>query len=106
MPLYKHLSAQDACSLMERPNCQVVDIRDPESYNRGHIANARLLNNDNLVTFLAATDKQSPTIVCCYHGNSSQGAAQYFAEQGFTEVYSLDGGFEQWRTSFPDKCSQ
>ena len=34
-------------------------------------------------------------------GNSSQGAAQYLLQQGYDEVYSLDGGFEAWRREFP-----
>jgi thiosulfate sulfurtransferase len=42
--------------------------------------------------------------VCCYHGNSSQGAAQYFAEQGFTQAYSLDGGYEMWKVLYPQQC--
>ncbi len=38
----------------------------------------------------------------CYHGISSQGAAQYLINQGFDAVYSVDGGFEAWhRQSLP-----
>ncbi|MCV6069119.1 sulfurtransferase, partial [Escherichia coli] len=32
-----------------------------------------------------------------YHGISSQGAAQYLVNQGFEQVYSVDGGFEAWQ---------
>lgn len=39
----------------------------------------------------------SPLVVVCYHGISSQNAAQYLHEQGFDDVYSLDGGFQAWR---------
>jgi thiosulfate sulfurtransferase len=46
----------------------------------------------------------TPVVVCCYHGNSSQSAAQFLVEQGFTEVYSLNGGFEQWKVSYPQHC--
>jgi thiosulfate sulfurtransferase len=46
-----------------------------------------------------------PLIVSCYHGNSSQSAAAYLCSQGFTEVYSLDGGFEVWRTTYPGEIS-
>ena len=42
-------------------------------------------------------DKEKPLIVVCYHGNSSQGAAEFFASQGCREVYSLDGGFVEWQ---------
>ncbi|MFT4862153.1 MAG: thiosulfate sulfurtransferase, partial [Pseudohongiellaceae bacterium] len=47
--------------------------------------------------FIAAADTAQPLVVCCYHGNSSQSAAAFFAEQGFVQSYSLDGGFEAWQ---------
>ena len=42
------------------------------------------------------TDFETPVIVCCYHGISSQQAAQFLIHQGYDEVYSLDGGYEAW----------
>jgi thiosulfate sulfurtransferase len=42
-----------------------------------------------------------PVIVCCYHGVSSQQAAQFLIHQGFENVYSMDGGFEAWRKELP-----
>ena len=48
----------------------------------------------------------APLIVACYHGNSSQSAAAYLAHQGFSEVYSLDGGFELWRATYPNETAQ
>ena len=41
-------------------------------------------------------DFEQPVLVMCYHGHSSQGAAQYLINQGYDEVYSVDGGFEGW----------
>jgi thiosulfate sulfurtransferase len=41
-------------------------------------------------------------VVCCYHGISSQQAAQFLVSQDFTDVYSLDGGFTQWQLQFPE----
>jgi len=74
----------------------VVDIRDPQSYQRGHIEGAIHLSDDNLEEFLRTADKSRKTVVCCYHGNSSQGAAAYLQERGFTDVHSLIGGYEGW----------
>jgi thiosulfate sulfurtransferase len=34
--------------------------------------------------------------VYCYHGNSSQSAAAYLAEQGFEATFSIDGGYETY----------
>lgn len=79
----------------------VVDIRDPQSYALGHISGSRHLDNHSLHAFIAQADLDQPLIVSCYHGNSSQGAAAYLVSQGFAEVYSLDGGFELWRATYP-----
>ena len=37
---------------------------------------------------------------------ASQGAAAYLVGQGFSQVYSLDGGFELWRATYPDDTAQ
>ena len=58
---------------------------------------------DHLV--IAAADLDAPLVVVCYHGNSSQSAAAYFIQQGFSDVYSLDGGFELWRSVYPADTS-
>jgi len=86
----------------------VVDIRDPHSFANGHIRGARHLDNHSLADFIAAADLDAPLLVVCYHGNSSQSAAAYLAHQGFSDVYSLDGGFELWNTRYPDEvaCGQ
>lgn len=79
----------------------IVDVRDVPAYQQSHIADATLINNANLHEFLQQTDRDRPLLVYCYHGHMSRNAAQYFAEAGFSEVYSLGGGFEAWRQEFP-----
>ena len=79
----------------------VVDIRDPQAYALNHIKGARHLDNHNIADFIRAADLDAPVIVACYHGNSSQSAAAYLISQGFSDVYSLDGGFELWHTTYP-----
>lgn len=101
MSTFSHLSVTQAELLLQQPGTAVVDIRDEQSFQQGHIDNAQRIDNGNVGAFIAGADKEAPLIVCCYHGVSSQNAAQFFAEQGFAAVYSLDGGFEAWRSSFP-----
>jgi thiosulfate sulfurtransferase len=97
---FKRISVAEAQDLLKtNPATQVIDIRDEESFTSGHIDSARHIDNDNVQEFLAAADTQQPLLVCCYHGNTSQSAAAYFAEQGFGQSYSLDGGFEAWQES-------
>ena len=84
----------------------VADIRDQQSYLAGHMPGAVNLNNDNLHQFLQETDMDKTLLVCCYHGISSQSAAQFLAHQGFDEVYSVNGGYEAWRVDFPEQCEK
>jgi thiosulfate sulfurtransferase len=80
----------------------IVDIRDENSFNASHISNAILLTNESLPEFIRNADMDAPVVVCCYHGISSQQAAQFLISQDFTDVYSLDGGFTQWQMLYPE----
>ncbi|MGR0278004.1 thiosulfate sulfurtransferase GlpE [Marinomonas dokdonensis] len=100
---YTCIDIADALPIIEN-DATIVDIRDQTSFQTSHMANAINLNNDNVPAFIEQTDKSKPVIVCCYHGNSSKGAAEYLAAQGFQEVYSLNGGFSQWSAMFPEQC--
>jgi thiosulfate sulfurtransferase len=101
MEQFQHIDIVAAKQRLEEGDVVLVDIRDPQSYASAHIEDAVHLNNDNLQRFMDDTQLTTPVIVCCYHGNSSQQAAQFLVQQGFNEVYSLDGGFEAWRSQFP-----
>lgn len=105
MTEFKRISPEQAQAL-RCAGAVVVDIRDPQSFALGHISGSQHLDNHSLPDFIARADFDQPLVVTCYHGNSSQSAAAYLANQGFAEVYSLDGGFELWRSAYPDEISQ
>lgn len=97
MPGWKEISIQETKEKIESYDVKIIDIRDPGSYEATHIPDAIQLSSLNIEEFLTTTDKATPLIVYCYHGHSSQGAASFFVEKGFKEVYSMAGGFEDWR---------
>ncbi len=91
-----------AKQLMDDSHPLIVDIRDPESYQEAHIVKAIHLTDQNIAEFIAGNEKIRPIICYCYHGLSSQMAADFLCQQGFERVYSLKGGFEQWRAVYPE----
>ncbi len=97
---FEHLSCEQLKLWLteEAKPLQLVDIRDKASYLAGHIDGAQHVDNETVHTFIEQADPAKPLVVCCYHGNSSQGAADFFNQSGFKECYSLDGGYETWRT--------
>jgi thiosulfate sulfurtransferase len=100
MEQFEHISPQDTKERLEKGEIKVVDIRDDQSFELGHIPNSYHLSNGSVMQFVSQNDFDTPVVVCCYHGISSQQAAQYLIHQGFESVYSMDGGFEAWRASF------
>ena len=98
--MFKHISISETHELLQKQEVTIVDIRDAMSYENGHIPGAIALSNDNIEAFIAETDKNKPLLVCCYHGNSSQGAADVLNEKGFVDTYSIDGGFEAWKLQY------
>ena len=96
LPTFKHIDIAGTKALQEQ-GAKIFDIRDQASFSDGHIEGAVHLSNDNLQQMVTGTPVDSSVIIYCYHGISSQQAAQYFVSQGFEDVYSMDGGFEAWR---------
>jgi len=96
----KCISIDEAKALIDAKEVTLVDVRDPQSFSENHIQNSINVQDQNIEDFLSNAKKDQPLIVYCYHGNTSQGAADYFCEIGFREVYSIDGGFEEWRLKY------
>ena len=98
---FQHISVAQTAELLAEGKVIIADIRDEQSFAGGHIDGAFHLTNGSLTGFMQQYEFEQPVVVVCYHGNSSQGAAQYLAQQGFEQVYSMDGGFESWRQQLP-----
>ncbi len=101
MQKFKQINAEEAQKLIHSQEVTIVDIRDPATYEAAHIEGAVSVGDQNIEEFLRNASKDKPLICYCYHGFSSQNAAQFFTENGFADVYSIDGGFEEWQKLSP-----
>ena len=95
-----NIVAQQGEVLIDKGGVTLADVRDADAYRASRIENAIHVQHETIDEFLAIAEKSKPLIIYCYHGNSSQGAANYFDGLGFSEVYSVDGGFEAWRSKY------
>ena len=87
-------------------NAIVLDVRTADEYNNGHLTNAVNIdwNESAAEAKLKALDPTSTYFVYCLSGGRSSGAAEYLRENGFKEVYELDGGIMKWRAaSLPEE---
>ena len=95
MNKFKNITPQEAKDLLTKDN-YLIDIRDEDSYSSSHIDGALNLGNLDIHEFIRTADKNMPTLIYCYKGISSQNAAEFLISEGFTEVYSIEGGYEFW----------
>tara|TARA_B100000745_G_scaffold282378_1_gene215680 strand:+ start:239 stop:529 length:291 start_codon:yes stop_codon:yes gene_type:complete len=96
------MDIHEAKEMIDTKDVTLIDIRDADSYEAGHIQDAIAVSQDNLEEFLKTASKDKPLICYCYHGFTSQTVADYLREQGFAEVHSMDGGYEAWKLEFGD----
>jgi len=99
MDNFEEIDIAKAKELIDQGNITIVDIRDPNAFEEGHIESAVSVNDTNIDEFVSTTDKGKPVLCYCYMGFSSQNAAQHFKEQGFETVYSMTGGYTEWQNT-------
>lgn len=95
----RQLDAAQAEEMMRDAGALVVDVREPHEYEAGSIPNAQLIP---LRQFGYAVDtlrqhSERPIILSCRSGSRSRMACRYLKENGFDNVYNLDGGILAWR---------
>ena len=98
---YKCIHVHEAQELLNDPGIVIVDIRDKVSFQAGNIPNSINISDENITDFLDSTDRKAPLLIYCYHGINSKNAAEYFANNGFQSVFSLDGGYAEFSQQKP-----
>ena len=86
-----------SCSNGDCP--QVVDVREPWEFQRGHVPGAMLIPLGQLSGRLNELDPEHPVAVICASGNRSQSAAALLGQKGFKTVYNILGGTGAWMQS-------
>jgi sulfur-carrier protein adenylyltransferase/sulfurtransferase len=79
----------------------VVDIREREEYEQGHVPGALFIPRGFLELRIEqhAYDPATPIVLYCAGGVRSALAARNLQEMGYTRVESLIGGFGGWRSA-------
>ena len=87
-----------AALLINRENAQLIDIREPNEYANGHLADARNIPGGSLADRAGDLEpfKERPVILVCQSGARSSAACSTLTKLGFSKVYSLEGGIGAW----------
>jgi rhodanese-related sulfurtransferase/rubrerythrin len=74
----------------------LIDVRQPKEYQRGHLPGAQLIPVKDLEERLGELDPRRPTITYCAAGVRSRAAASILSHADFDEVISMSGGINAW----------
>lgn len=95
---YTHISQEEAKEMMDTQDVLILDVREQEEYDSGHIPDAVLLPVETITEESAAEvipDKDTTVLVYCRSGNRSKTAAKTLAGLEYTNIYEF-GGITTW----------
>lgn len=95
---YQQITQEEAKEMMDTQEVIVLDVREQNEYDSGHIPGAVLLPAGTIDEDTAAAvipEKDSTVLVYCRSGNRSKTASSALAELGYTNIYEF-GGINTW----------
>src|SRR5215210_2587960 len=100
----EEIDAAHARELVTSHSCAVLDVRERDEWEEGHLPGAVHIPRGNLESRIEAAvpDRERPVLVYCASGNRSAFAAKTLEDLGYEHVSSLAGGFTDWKgNGFP-----
>jgi len=87
--------------LAANPNAKLIDVREDKEWNDAHAAGAEHLGKGIIERDIEATvpDKSTELILYCGGGYRSALAADVLQKMGYTNVWSMAGGWKAWKES-------
>src|SRR5437867_7782678 len=80
-----------------RASLQIVDVRSPGEWKKGHVPGAQHIFVPELAKRMAELDRNKPTAVYCGSGYRASIAASILKPQGFTDLWNVPGSWEAWK---------
>ena len=92
------ISSQKLILLSNQDESLIIDLRDSESFNAGHITasiNIPLVDLSRRINEI--NDNEKSIILVCETGGSSPNAGETLKKEGFKDIFILRGGINQWK---------
>lgn len=86
--------------LQKNKNTVLLDVRTAEEYKGGHIPGAiqvNVLQPDDFKKKVSSFNKDKRYLLYCGSGKRSTQAKVIMKQLGFTKLYDLKGGFNEWK---------
>ena len=94
----KKISSKDSVLMMNRQPSFIIDVRDEQDFNLGHLQNATNIKLEEIPDKISLIKKHSKKliIVYCQKGVRSEQAVNILIKLGLDKVVSIEGGINAW----------
>lgn len=92
------VSVAEAASLRDS-GAFVLDVRQPDEWEAGHIEGATLIPLGELASRVAEVPRDRDVVVVCRSGNRSAQGRDILLGAGYPAVTSMAGGMNDWASS-------
>ena len=95
---YEQITQEAAKEMVDSQEVIILDVREQDEYDSGHIPGAVLLpvgTIDDTTAAQVIPETDSTVLVYCRSGNRSKTASAALADLGYTNIYEL-GGINTW----------
>ena len=95
---YEQITQETAKEMMDTQEVIILDVREQDEYDGGHIPGAVLLPVGTINEETAAgviPDQDATVLAYCRSGNRSKTAPSALADLGYTNIYEF-GGINTW----------
>lgn len=82
----------------ENPQFIIIDLRSKNEFDDGHIEGAKLVHyyDTKFKRIISQLDRDAKILLYCQKGRQSPLALRAMEKLRFSDMYILDGGFDEW----------
>lgn len=93
------ISPQDAAAKLQSGQAVMIDVREKEEWDQGHIPGALHMSRGTIELDIEEKIPDPETMVICHCGGGGRSAlaAESLQRMGYKNVRSMAGGFKAWK---------
>ena len=95
------ISPQDAAAKLKSVEAIIVDVRDKDEWDEGHIPGALHMSRGTIELDIEERVPDTNAMIICHCGDGGRSAlaAESLQKMGYKNVRSMAGGFKAWKAA-------
>ena len=96
----KYMLDPEAAAIFIQKGGKIIDIRDKEYYNQGHITDAKWVKYETIINKPETIiSKDGKTLIYCDNGTKSAELSELLRSKHGFKVHFIEGGLNNWKDS-------